>query len=141
MSIAVSEPQPRRIGRSIAAIVLGFLAVVILSLGTDQLLHVTNVYPPWGRAMHEPGLNLLALGYRIVYSILGCWIAARLAPRRPMLHAMILGAIGFVLATAGAVATLSLEKPLGPSWYPIALALTALPCAWIGGKAGGRGVA
>jgi len=22
---------------------------------------------------------------------------------------------------------------LGPSWYPIALVITALPCAWLGG--------
>jgi hypothetical protein len=35
------------------------------------LLHVLNVYPPWGEPMHDPGLNLLALSYRIVYTIVG----------------------------------------------------------------------
>ncbi|MGH8630098.1 MAG: hypothetical protein ACREU7_04930, partial [Burkholderiales bacterium] len=78
-----------------------------------------------------PGLLLLALAYRIVYAVAGCYLAARLAPRHPMRHALVLGAIGFVLSTAGAVATIPMD--LGPAWYPIALALTALPCAWLGG--------
>jgi hypothetical protein len=117
--------------RSILAIVVGFLAVVVLSLGTDQLFHVLNVYPPWGQAMPEPALNLLALSYRIVYTILGSYLAARLAPGNPMRHAMILGFIGLLMGTAGAVATIPMH--LGPAWYPIAIAATALPCAWIGG--------
>ena len=136
MSIAMTEthPHPRRLGRSVAAILLGFLAVVALSLGTDQLLHVMKVYPPWGQPMHDPALNLLALAYRCAYAILGSWIAARLAPRKPMLHATILGIIGLVLSTAGAIAAITAFGDLGPSWYPIALVVTALPCAWLGGR-------
>jgi hypothetical protein len=41
------------------------------------------------------------------------------------------GLIGFVVSLAGAVAAIPMN--LGPTWYPIALALTALPCAWLGG--------
>jgi hypothetical protein len=115
----------------VGAVLLGFVAVFALSLGTDQVLHMLEVYPPWGQPMHDPMLNLLALGYRIVYGILGGYIAARLAPRDPMRHALILGAVGFVVGAAGALATIPMD--LGPSWYPIALALTALPCAWLGG--------
>jgi hypothetical protein len=126
-----TSPHPRRVGRSIAAILLGFAAVVVLSLGTDQLLHMLQVYPPWGQPMHDPKLNLLALGYRLVYGILGGYIAARLAPRDPMRHALILGIAGLVVSAAGAIATIPMD--LGPSWYPIALALTALPTAWVGG--------
>jgi len=75
-----SGPRPRRIARSIGALVAGFLTVVVLSLGTDQLMHVLGVYPPWGQTMYEPALNVLALSYRIVYTILGS--AARAdAPR------------------------------------------------------------
>jgi hypothetical protein len=110
---------------------LGFLAVVVLSLATDQLLHMLKVYPPWGEPMHEPGLNLLALAYRIVYAVIGSYIAARLAPHSPMRHALALGLMGFVLSLAGAIATIPMD--LGPAWYPIALVLTALPCAWLGG--------
>ena len=118
--------------RSVGAVFLGFITVVVLSLGTDQILHVLKVYPPWGQPMHEPGLNLLALAYRTVFAILGSYIAARFAPRNPMRHAMALGVVGLVLSAAGAIATIT-KYDLGPAWYPIALVITALPCAWIGG--------
>jgi hypothetical protein len=106
---------------------------VILSLGTDQLLHSTGVYPPWGQTMSN-GLFLLATGYRIVYTILGSYVAARLAPYRPMWHAMVLGVVGLVVSIAGAAATWNSEPPLGPHWYAVAIALISIPCAWIGGR-------
>ncbi|MEY2518579.1 MAG: hypothetical protein QOF24_338 [Verrucomicrobiota bacterium] len=117
--------------RSTVAIVAGFLGVVVLSLGADQVLHIAKVYPPWGDPMPQPALNALALSYRIVFTIFGSYLAAKIAPRNPMRHAMILGFIGLVFGTAGAVATIPMH--LGPAWYPIAIAATALPCAWIGG--------
>jgi hypothetical protein len=126
-----TRTPPRNRWRSAGAVLLGFVVVVVLSLATDQLLHVLNVYPPWGEPMHEPGLNALALGYRIVYAILGSYLAARFAPRNPMRHALILGAIGFFVSVIGAITAIPMN--LGPAWYPIALALTALPCAWVGG--------
>lgn len=132
MPLAQSSAARRR-GRSTGAILAGFLTTAVLSLATDQLFHVLDVYPPWGQPMHEPALNALALGYRIVYSVLGGYITARLAPHSPIRHAVILGSIGFVFATAGAIGTIT-RYDLGPDWYPIALALTALPCTWLGGR-------
>jgi hypothetical protein len=82
--------------------------------------------------MWDPGLDALALGYRIVYTILGGYIAARLAPNAPVRHAVILGAIGLLFATLGAVVTIT-KYDFGPDWYPILLAVTALPCSWLGG--------
>jgi hypothetical protein len=122
---------PRRLGQSVAAVFLGFITVVVLSLGTDQLLHVLRVYPPWGQPMPQPSLNLLALSYRIGYTILGAYLTARFVPHSPMRHVWIYGSIGLVIGAAGAVATIPMN--LGPAWYPIAIALTALPCAWLGG--------
>jgi hypothetical protein len=129
--ITTTSMPPRRLLRSAAAVFLGFFAVVVLSLGTDQVLHVLEVYPPWGEPMYEPGLNLLALAYRTVYAVAGSYIAARLAPHAPMRHALALGAVGLVLSSAGTITTSGMD--LGPNWYPIALVLTALPCAWLGG--------
>ncbi|MBS1910481.1 MAG: hypothetical protein JST22_00720 [Bacteroidetes bacterium] len=117
--------------KSTAAILAGFFATAILSLGTDQILHMLNVYPPWDRPMNDTGLNLLALAYRIVYTVGGGYVTARLAPRNPLRHAVILGAIGLLPATAGAV--VGIAAHMGPSWYPIALIGTALPCTWLGG--------
>jgi hypothetical protein len=117
--------------RSTGALLAGLITIVGLSLITDQILHSLDVYPPWGEPMHEPELNALALVYRCVYAVIGCYLAARLAPSAPMRHAMMLGAIGLLLSTAGAAAAIDMN--LGPSWYPIALALSSIPCAWIGG--------
>lgn len=119
-------------GRSVAALVIGFFSVAVLSLGTDQVLHVLQVYPPWGEPMWDWRLNLLALSYRIVYTILGGYLTARLAPRAPMRHVALLGIIGLVMSTAGAVVAIRMAD-LGPNWYPIALAATGFPCVWVGG--------
>ncbi|MGH9791752.1 MAG: hypothetical protein ACRD5W_11125 [Candidatus Acidiferrales bacterium] len=128
---AETSTQPRRRWQSAGAVVLGFVAVVVLSLGTDQVLHWLEVYPPWGQPMRETGDNLLALAYRCVYAVVGSYIAARLAPDAPMRHALVLGVVGFLLSLAGAIATIPMD--LGPAWYPIALVVTAFPCAWLGG--------
>ncbi len=122
---------PRRLGRSTGAVLFGFVAVVVLSLATDQVPHVLEVYPPWGQPMHDTGLVLLALSYRLASGVVGSYIAARFAPRNPMRHALVLGVIGLLVSTAAAIATIPMN--LGPSWFPIALVVTALPCAWLGG--------
>jgi hypothetical protein len=107
---------------------LGFVAVFVLSLGTDQVLHVLKVYPPWDQPMREPGPVFLAFAYRIVYGVLGSYITASLAPYSPMRHVWIGGFIGLALSTVGAIVTIPMD--LGPTWYPIALVVTALPCAF-----------
>lgn len=122
---------PRRPGRSVAAVLAGFAAVVALSLATDQVMHALKVYPPWGQPMFATGPLLLALAYRCVYAVFGSWLAARLAPARPMRHALTLGALGLVVSLMGAVATIPLA--LAPAWYPVSLVVTAMPCAWLGG--------
>ena len=127
-----SNTQARSVGRSMAAVVAGFLVVVVFSLGTDQVLHMLNVYPPWGQPMWEVGDNLLALGYRSVYTILGGYVTARLAPSNPMRHVLILAAIGLVVGVVAAIGTIPMK--LGPAWYPIALALTGPVFTWLGGK-------
>ena len=126
-----ASTAPRQLWRSTGAVLLGLVAVVALSLGTDQLLHMLGVYPPWGQPMYDPGLNLLALAYRCAYAVLGSYIAAKYAPHAPMRHALTLGFVGLVLSSAGAVAASGMD--LGPLWYPIALVISALPCAWLGG--------
>ena len=118
--------------RSAWAVFAGFISVVVLSLATDQVLHVLEIYPPWGEPMWEPGLNLLALSYRTVYTVFAGYLTARLAPHAPMRHVAVVGTLGLIAGTAGAVAAISMAD-LGPNWYPIALAVTAFPSVWIGG--------
>jgi len=121
----------KNVGRSIWAVVAGFLAVVILSIGTDAGLHAAGIFPGLGQRM-SGGLFVLATIYRTIYGVVGSYITARLAPYKPMKHALIGGAIGMVLATIGALTTWN--KDLGPHWYPVALVVGALPTAWVGAR-------
>lgn len=127
----VAAAPPRNLIRSTLAVLAGFVVIVVLSVGTDQVIHSLGVYPPWGEPMRETNLNVLALTYRLVYDTFGCYLTARLAPRHPMRHALVLGAIGFVLSSLGAVGAIVAD--IGPAWYPILLALSSLPTAWLGG--------
>lgn len=117
------------LGKSIWAVIAGFLVVIATSLGTDEILHLMKVYPPWRVRMDSPALNALALGYRLVYGLLGNLIIYHLAPWKPMKHVWIGAAIGLVISTLGAIA--GIKADLGPAWYPIALAATVLPLAWL----------
>ena len=127
--------RPRHLARSIGAILAGFVFVFIVSLGTDELLHITGVFPPWGASMVGfDGALLLATAYRILFGVAGSYLTARLAPDRPMQHALVGGVVGFALSIAGAVATWNKGPAFGPHWYPLALVVTALPTAWAGGK-------
>ena len=129
---SMSPPAPpRRRWRSVGAVVAGFVVVFVLSVGTDQVLHVLKVYPPWGEPM-AGALYGMATAYRIVYTILGGYITARLAPDAPVRHALILGLVGLVAGLIGVM--VNIAKPeLGPLWYSIAVAVTGPPCAWLGG--------
>jgi hypothetical protein len=129
----MTEVQPQHhVGRSILALVAGFVLVVVLSILTDVILHAVHVYPPLGQPAPD-GLLALATVYRTIYGIAGSYVTARLAPYAPMGHAMTGGAIGLVLAIIGAVGTWGQPEKFGAHWYPVALVVLALPTAWVGG--------
>lgn len=115
--------------RSLFAVIAGFAVVVMLSTGTDELMHSTGVIPRG--AMWNPWHNLLALAYRSLFAAAGGFVTAWLAPRARMRHVVILAVIGLFGGVAGLMATWGLNY--GPSWYPIALAVTAFPTVWLGG--------
>ncbi len=130
----MSETQsPRRVLQSIGAVLAGLVAIVVLSIGTDILMYATGVFPPQGQSMAD-ALWLLPTAYRIAYGVAGCYLAARLAPGRPMRHAMVLGAIGVAAGIAGVAVAWNKGPEFGPMWYAIAVVLMQLPCAWVGGR-------
>lgn len=98
-----------------------------------MLLHAAGIFPALGQPMSDR-LLLLATAYRTVYNIAGSYIAARLAPDRPMAHALWLGVVGLALCIVGAVVTWNKGPAFGPHWYPVALIVLAIPCAWAGGR-------
>jgi len=135
----MSETHPPRRGlmaspaRTIGAVLAGFFATFILSVATDLVLHATDVFPPWGQPMSN-ALFVLATVYRTIYTVAGGYITARLAPDRPMGHALTLGVVGLFAAIAGTIVTWDKGPEFGPKWYPLALVVTAIPCTWLGGK-------
>ena len=129
----MATQSPRRMGRSIGAILAGVVVGIVLSLGTDIVLHATGVFPPLGQPMVD-ALFLLATAYRTVYGTLASYITGRLAPDRPLTHALVGGFLGLVVSIAGAVATWSKGPAFGPHWYPLALIVLAMPQAWAGGR-------
>jgi len=132
----ITETHPRRrIGRGIGAVLAGMVAGIVVTLVTDIVLHKVGVFPPWGESMvgFDRAL-LLATTYRTVYGVAASYIIARLAPDRPMGHALVGGAVGLAVSILGAAATWNKGPAFGPHWYPLALVVLAMPQAWAGGK-------
>ena len=118
--------------KSIGAVLAGFVANVVLSLTTDVGVYAAWGVPAFSRPMTD-ALFLLAIGYRAVFGVVAGWIAARLAPKAPMRHALALGALGLILSTLGALAAWN-EPGLGPRGYSVAIAAVSLPSAGRGGR-------
>lgn len=116
--------------RSIAAIAIGFAFIVILSLGADALLRrmLPDAFAAGGQVTYTPIL-ILILGYVAVFAVAGCYLAARLAPARPMKHALILGGLGLAFSIAGTAASWA----IAPAWYHIISLVMVMPYAWVGG--------
>ncbi|MDQ0463170.1 hypothetical protein QO010_000918 [Caulobacter ginsengisoli] len=128
-----------RILRSTGAVLAGFVAVVVLSMATDAVLHAVKYYPPESEGMWDPVQNAVALAYRSLFTVVGGWLTARLAPTAPMIHAGVLSVLGLAGGLAGVIVTWNMN--LGPHWYPIGLAVGAVPLTLLGGWLRMRGKA
>ncbi len=114
--------------RSIGAVIGGLLVLAVLSTAMDTVLEKT-ILPGLAHAQASTGVWIFVTAYRAVFSIFGCYLTARWAPSAPLGHALALGVLGVILSSLGAYAMWS----LGTHWYPIALIVIALPCAFLGG--------
>lgn len=124
----------KNILKSVGAVVAGFGVVFVLSVVTDLVMEKVGVFPPVDQPQaYVWWMLMVALVYRTIYTVAGGYLTARLAPSKPLKHAIILGSIGFVIATLGAAANWEIAKQSG-EWYPIVLALLSLPSVWWGGK-------
>ena len=119
--------------KSFLAVLAGLVFTIVLTMVVDFALYYTGAFP--SPSSHMTTMHfLIATAYRLVIGTAGAWLTARLAPSRPLFHALIAGAIGTAIALLGMVLTWNQGPEFGPHWYPIVLVLTAMPCAWLGGK-------
>lgn len=113
--------------KSVGAVVAGFLVTFVLSVGTDSAMHLMGRFPA-AEARMSDGLFVIAAVYRAAYTVAGGYVTARLAPDRPIVHAVVLAVIGVAAGGAGVLAYyLSGLRELGPPWYAFSLPLMAVP--------------
>jgi uncharacterized membrane protein YeaQ/YmgE (transglycosylase-associated protein family) len=120
----------KNILKSIGVILLAFVVIALLSMLTDFLLESIGVLPNPQKGLFETWAILLVLFYRVVYTILAGFIVAKLAPNRPMLHAIILGIIGTIITVLAVSSPSVAEK--APLWFGYTLATITVPCLWFG---------
>src|SRR5260370_27775449 len=66
---------PRRIGRSIGAVLTGIVVGIVVTLGTDIVLHAIHVFPPLGASIDSFDVTLfLATDYRASYGVFRSYI-------------------------------------------------------------------
>lgn len=92
--------------KSVWAVVAGVLFIIVVSTLVDIVLHALRVFPPMKEPIND-SLAMLAASYRV-------------------------GVVGTFLGLVGVVATWN--QGLGPRWYPVLLAVLAIPQCWVGGK-------
>ncbi|HEY1772896.1 MAG TPA: hypothetical protein VGH91_06870 [Gammaproteobacteria bacterium] len=115
--------------RSIGAVAAGLLTIVLLCVLTDALLVAVHVLP--SPELHRP-YTLACLGVVIVYctayTLVGGYVTARLAPTRPVAHAVVLGMLGMALSTLGTLH----QWQIGDGWNAITLVAEGIPLCWLG---------
>jgi len=117
--------------RSILAVLAGFLFIgfarFILSVALLGIF--PGAFDAEGRVLGTPAL-LLILAQVAVVVMAGAYLTARLAARRPLEHALVLGAFGLLFNVAGTLA----QWERAPAWYHVTALALVLPVAWLGGR-------
>jgi hypothetical protein len=109
--------------RSVIAIVAGYL---VFGLSSAILFRVGGQDP---HLLPTPGFFLCSVVYGTAFAAAGGYLAARLAPRRPLMHAAILA----VFLAAGALAAIAFERSAGSIWSQLLVLFVMTPAALGGG--------
>ena len=112
-------PEGPQAARSFVAVGAGFFAIQMLGWGADAAFQ--------GRVLDGKAL-LIRLAYTAALEALGGYLTARLAVRKPTLHAAVLGALTIAATLPMTVLTWSST----PKWYAIWAVLLILPMTILG---------
>lgn len=136
-----SEPdtaQPALL-RHILPVAAGGAIALMLTVVSDNTLGAHGMLPADGGAPLTTGALLLIAAYRGLFAVLGCHVAARLAPEgQPRIrYALALGILMLILNLMGAISNWETV----PRWYLLGSIAMTIPYAIIGGGTAVRAIA
>lgn len=134
-----SDPTQPALLRHIVPVLVGGVVALLLTLVTDNTLSAHGALPASADVLPGTGALLLVALYRAVFAILGCHIAARLAPagQPRMRYALALGGVMLVVNVLGAGSNWGKV----PSWYLLSSIALTIPYAIVGGGTAVRAIA
>ena len=109
--------------RSVIAVIVGYLTFALSAFAFFQI----SGQPPHQAAPAPIMIGSVAFG--MVFALLGGYVAAWLARRRPLAHSV---AVAAVLALAAAISLLN-TMGKGAVWSQVAALVLMAPCAALGG--------
>ena len=112
------------------AVGAGFFSTQILSLAGDKAY--SSLAPAaFDAATHskDTASLIVMLAYASIAGFIGAYIAARLAARRPVAHALVLGLVSLALT----IVSTFLAWDAAPPWYHAATLLLVVPVAFLAG--------
>lgn len=119
--------------RSVVAVAAGFFASTVMSLGADLAFRrmSPDSFDAEGQASSD-GTLFVIMGYEVLFAAVAGYVTARLAIRKPLAHALIMGAVVLV----GRIPTAILSWSTVPVWFHLGVLLLIVPAALLGAKVG-----
>ncbi len=120
----------RTAGRSLMAVLSGYVTMAILIMLFSAA--VKWLSPAWFAVEGAPSRPYLALNltYSFVAAVCGGYVAAWIAGRRPLQHAIVLGGCVLVMSIISAVQYADRQ----PRWYQIVLGVSMPLAVVLGGR-------
>jgi putative membrane protein (TIGR04086 family) len=119
----VAKLRDRNVARSVIAVIVGYLIFALSAFAFFQI----SGQPPHQAAPVPIMIGSITLG--MVSALLGGFVAAWLARRRPLAHG---AAVATVLALGAAISLLN-TMGKGAVWSQVAALVLMAPCAVLGG--------
>ena len=116
-------------GRSIVAVVAGFLLTVVLAFGAQFVLMTLFHREPVNDSDREPTMLFMLLLTTNAAAAVGGYLADWVAIRRPLAHALVLGVLGLLGSVLLTITYWSNE----PAWYHVSALALVLPATGLGG--------
>jgi hypothetical protein len=110
--------------RSIAAVIAGY---IVFGASAQLLFQISGQDP---HAPASAGFKIASVIWGVVFALIGGWLTARIAVRRPATHAAILAGL---IALSACVSLVFRGAGDTAVWSQVAAVALMAPAAWIGG--------